>query len=253
MGVDTIFYPNMPYNFAEGGRGRLFNCPVAGFYPEVIKASRNWEESLGPVLINESLLLNNPRKAAKEITAVLKKYFNFLDEKQIRKAVKEAYKAYEIYKEDVFNEGMKYLRRAVQTGRKVVVLAGRPYHIDPEICHGIDTLLSNSDITVLSEDALSYGREPVKLKVLDQWTYQSRLYKAADFVRHYKGQGKIYFVQLISFSCGTDAVTSDELRDLLEEEGKQYTQIKIDEINNLGATQIRLRSLLEAIDEGGKV
>lgn len=252
-GVDAIFYPNMPYNFAEGGKGKLFNCPVAGFYPEVIKASRDWGELSSPVLINESILLNNPRKATKDIVSVLKKYFHFFAEKQIRKAVKEAYKAYEVYKEDVFNEAMKYLRRAEQTGGKIVVLAGRPYHIDPEIGHGIDTLLSHSGITVLSEDALSYGRKPVKLKVLDQWTYQSRLYKAADFVRHYKGKGRIYFVQLISFSCGTDAITSDELRDLLEEEGKQYTQIKIDEINNLGAVKIRLRSLLEAADEGGEV
>lgn len=127
-----------------------------------------------------------------------------------------------------------------------MILAGRPYHIDPEIGHGIDKLTNSLGFVVVSEDSI-YQLAPVQyVKVLDQWTFHARLYRAARYAAEHEG---VEFVQLVSFGCGLDAITSDELRDILEESGKYYTQIKIDEITNLGAVKVRLRSLLGAIEE----
>ena len=129
------------------------------------------------------------------------------------------------------------------------MLAGRPYHADPEINHGIGKLLNSLGIAVLSEDAVFGDGEQVKVSVLNQWTYHARLYRAAEFVSRCKN---VNLVQLVSFGCGIDAITTDEVRSILESRGKLYTQIKIDEINNLGVVRIRLRSLLAAIEEQGR-
>ena len=145
---------------------------------------------------------------------------------------------------DVRNYGRKAIQYAEKHGHTVIVLAGRPYHIDPEINHGIDQLINSLGLVVVSEDCVSYLEEKRKVNVLNQWTYHSRLYAAARYVTRHKN---MQLVQLVSFGCGLDAITTDEVRDILEGAHKLYTQIKIDEISNLGAARIRLRSLIAAI------
>ena len=148
--------------------------------------------------------------------------------------------------DNVKREGEKALAFAKEHGMRVMILAGRPYHIDSEICHGIDDLAKSLGFVVVSEDSVCHLAEPVKVNVLNQWTYHARLYRAAMVAAKIPNTE---LVQLVSFGCGVDAITTDEVRSLLEERGKFYTQIKIDEITNLGAVKIRLRSLIGAIDE----
>ena len=139
------------------------------------------------------------------------------------------------------------LRRIVEEdpGRRIIVVCGRPYHCDPEINHGIDELITSFDLVLITEDSVSHIMAKEPRKVLNQWTYQARMYSAARYV---VTQPDMQMVQLVSFGCGTDAITTDELRSILEEGGKIYTQLKIDEITNLGTVRIRLRSLLAAIE-----
>jgi len=150
------------------------------------------------------------------------------------------------YHADVAERGRAILAEAEREGRQVVILAGRPYHADPEINHGIAKLLNSLGVSVLSEDAVYADAKLVKVNVLNQWTYHARMYRAAEFAC---SRSYVNVVQLVSFGCGIDAVTTDEMRHILEREGKLYTQIKIDEINNLGVVKIRLRSMLAAIEE----
>ena len=147
---------------------------------------------------------------------------------------------------DVVEKGREILSTAEREGKQVIVLAGRPYHADPEINHGINKLLTSLGIAVLSEDAVFEEADLVKVNVINQWTYHARLYRAAEFAARRK---YVNLVQLVSFGCGIDAITTDEVRLILESAGKLYTQIKIDEINNLGVVKIRLRSMLAAIGE----
>jgi predicted nucleotide-binding protein (sugar kinase/HSP70/actin superfamily) len=156
-----------------------------------------------------------------------------------------------------YDEQSNYLRNLKRYGKEaiafarehnlpIIVLAGRPYHVDPEINHGIDQLITSYGAVVISEDCLPLAKSKFHTNVLNQWTYHARLYNAAHYVCQ---QPDMYLVQLVSFGCGLDAVTTDEVRDILERNGKLYTQIKIDEINNLGAVKIRLRSLFAAIEQ----
>jgi len=163
----------------------------------------------------------------------------------VQQASDAAYAAYEAYMADVRAKGEEMVAAARRQGRRIIVLAGRPYHVDPEINHGIDRLIEGFGAAVVTEDALSCYMKKEPVGVLNQWTYHSRLYAAARYVA---GQRDMNLVQLVSFGCGVDAITTDEVRELLEERGKIYTQIKIDEITNLGAVRIRLRSLFAAID-----
>ena len=142
-------------------------------------------------------------------------------------------------------EGRKYLRIAKREDKPIIVLAGRPYHLDPEINHGINKLICDLGAVVVTEDSVSDMAEHVRTKVLNQWMYHSRMYAAAEYVAD-SNDPKLNLVQLVSFGCGVDAITTDEVRRILEEKGKIYTQIKIDEITNLGAVKIRLRSLFAA-------
>ena len=146
-------------------------------------------------------------------------------------------------------KGSEIIYRAEREEKPIIVLAGRPYHIDPEINHGIGKLLTSLDMAVLSEDSVFQKGEKVRVNVLDQWTYHARLYRAAEYVTK---RDNVNLVQLVSFGCGIDAITTDEVRSILERCGKLYTQIKIDEINNLGVVKIRLRSMLAAIEEQKK-
>ena len=169
-----------------------------------------------------------------------------VSKRQLNTAVVKAYEAHHDFRKYVREQGKSAIEYAKKHDLKVIVLSGRPYHIDSEINHGLDDLITSFNLVLISEDAISHHLPYKALNVLNQWTYQSRMYNAARYVTHHKN---MEFVQLVSFGCGTDAITSDEIRDILERKGKLYTQIKIDEINNLGAARIRLRSLIAAIEQ----
>ena len=165
------------------------------------------------------------------------------------RAVKAGFAEYHAHMQRVYDEGARAVKFARDKGKRIMILAGRPYHIDPEICHGIDKLATSLGFVVVSEDSVTADKEPPTLGVLNQWTYHSRLYAAAQYASEHDDT---QLVQLVSFGCGVDAVTTDEVRSILEHNGKLYTQIKIDEITNLGAVRIRLRSLIGALQERGQ-
>ena len=242
QGVKTLFYPCMTYNMDDGQSDNCFNCPIVAYYPEVLAA--NVPELRGVNFLHGYLGVHHPRYLPRKLWQMLLPAAPGLTLRETRAAVKAAYRAYGAHMERVREKGEEILRLARAEKRPVVVLAGRPYHIDPEINHGIDQLIAGMGIAVVSEDMVSHRMEgELDLRVLNQWTYHSRLYAAA---RYAGTQKDMQFVQLVSFGCGCDAITSDECRRITEEAGKIYTQIKIDEIENLGAAKIRLRSLFAA-------
>ena len=241
-GVDFIFYPCESYNLDEHDSVNHYNCPVVAYYPELLKA--NNERLNDDNLVMPYLDPNSEKTTVRTLHRALKKYK--LPASLIRRAYRAGLERMEAYHALVVEEGRKILARAEHEDRQVIVLAGRPYHADPEINHGISKLLNSLGLAVLSEDAVFEEGNYVKVNVLNQWTYHARLYRAAEFVTHRKN---VNLVQLVSFGCGIDAITTDEVRAILEGSGKLYTQIKIDEINNLGVVKIRLRSMLAAIEE----
>jgi predicted CoA-substrate-specific enzyme activase len=242
MGVDTIFYPCMPYNFDEKISDNHFDCPVVAYYPELIAANVTRLE--GARYLTPYFGIDRPRGLVKTAIDFFGKEFG-IHESLIKPAVKAAYKEYYKYKAEVRAEGERALKFARDNGKRVIVLSGRPYHIDPEINHGIDRLISSFGLVIVSEDSIAHLAKPGIVKVLNQWTYHARLYAAARFVSEHPNAE---LVQLVSFGCGVDAITADEVRRICESNGKLYTQIKIDEINNLGAIKIRIRSLMAAMD-----
>lgn len=244
-GVDFIFYPCESYNLDEHDSINHYNCPVVAYYPELLKA--NNERLTEENFVNPYLDLNDEKSSVHALHRALAR--RKLPASLIRRAYRAGLAAYAAFHADVVEEGRRILAEAEREGRQVVVLAGRPYHADPEINHGIAKLLNSLGIAVLSEDAVYEEGDLVKVNVLNQWTYHARLYRAAEFVTHKKN---VNLVQLVSFGCGIDAITTDEVRAILESRGKLYTQIKIDEINNLGVVKIRLRSMLAAIEELGR-
>ncbi len=244
-GVDFIFYPCESYNLDEHDSVNHYNCPVVAYYPELLKA--NNERLTEDNFVMPYIDPNDEATTVRALHRALKKYK--LSSSLIRRAYRAGLEALEEYHAEVVARGRKILADAGREGRQVIVLAGRPYHADPEINHGIGKLLNSLGIAVLSEDAVFGEGEQVKVSVLNQWTYHARLYRAAEFVSRCKN---VNLVQLVSFGCGIDAITTDEVRSILESRGKLYTQIKIDEINNLGVVRIRLRSLLAAIEEQGR-
>ncbi len=243
-GVERIFYPCMTYNLDEGLGENHFNCPVVAYYPEVISA--NMEEIKEVEFIDFHVGIHRPKDLPRLLAKNLEPYLGKLDLKLVKKATKAAYAAQDEYLKRTREKGEEILLRARIEGKLSIILAGRPYHVDPEVSHGIDRLISTFGVAVLSEDALSHKVTKFPVNVLNQWTYHARLYAAAKAIAH---EDDIHLVQLVSFGCGVDAITSDETREILEREGKMYTQIKIDEITNLGAVRIRLRSLLSAIEQ----
>ena len=175
---------------------------------------------------------------------ILCKHFEGISLKEVKKAAKEAYREYHLHINRIKSAGKKIIETAQIQNREIIVLAGRPYHVDPEINHSIDKIIAGLGVAVVSEDVISGNVEKFSTDVLNQWTYHSRLYSAAKYISDKKNMN---LVQLVSFGCGVDAITTDEVRSILEKSGKIYTQIKIDEITNPGAVKIRLRSLLAAI------
>ncbi|MBQ8310534.1 MAG: 2-hydroxyacyl-CoA dehydratase [Clostridia bacterium] len=242
--VDLIFYPEMTYNLNEELGENHYNCPVVAYYPSVIK--NNVRMPQGVTFISGFVGLHNPKLFVKYFIRMMKEYGIRLEVADVKRAAKRAYDEYNGYMQKVKDKADEYLEIAKREDRQVIVLAGRPYHMDPEINHGIDRLITDMGAIVVTEDSVAYRAEPFKTTVLNQWTYHSRLYNAAKFVTECKDL-KIDLVQLVSFGCGVDAVTTDETRAIIESAGKLYTQIKIDEITNLGAVKIRLRSLFAVL------
>ncbi len=240
--IEHIFYPCMSYNFDEGISDNCFNCPVVAYYPELLKT--NVKELDSNNFMMEYLSLNNKKLLSKQLYGILSKTFGDIKQKEVKNALEKAYIEYDKYTKHIKEKGEEFIEYAKNNNKKVIVVAGRPYHIDPEINHGIDKVLSSLGIVVLTEDSIEVSNEKPKVNILNQWTYQARLYNAAYYVAKNKD---MELIQLVSFGCGTDAITSDEVKDILERNNKIYTQLKIDETNNLGAAKIRIRSLLEAI------
>ncbi len=240
-GADFIFLPCESYNLDEQCSVNHYNCPVVAYYPELLKANNER-------LTDENFLMpyidpNMEKSTVLKLYSSLKKYG--VKKSAVKSALKEGFKRLEDYQSDVRAKADEILKRAEEEGKQVIILAGRPYHLDNEINHGINKLLTSLNIAVLSEDSVFEKGDLVKVNVLNQWTYHARLYRAADFAAKRKN---VNLVQLVSFGCGLDAITADEVRAILEKNGKLYTQIKIDEINNLGVVKIRLRSMLAAIN-----
>ena len=249
-GEKKIFYPCINYEWMEDPKApNHYNCPVVATYPEVIANNMNHDfERFGVKFFHPFVPYDNDERLVKRMHELLEEYG--ITEREIARAVAEARKEQLKFKEDVREEGKRALKYAEEHGLKAIVLAGRPYHLDTEINHGIDKMINSFDLVVLSEDSicdLQVLDRPVR--VLDQWMYHSRLYRAANVVEDMEN---VELVQLNSFGCGVDAVTTDEVMELLESANKLYTLIKIDEGNNLGAIKIRIRSLKAAMEEREK-
>ena len=249
-GIKTIFYPCIPYSRKEYKEAdNHYNCPIVISYSEVLK--NNIEELKNPDIhfINPFLPLN-PKNLVKRILEIddFKKY-NF-SRSELEEAAKKAEEEHLKYRDDIHKKGEETLKYMEEHNLKGIVLSGRPYHVDPEINHGIDTLINSLGLCVLSEDSISHLSEAKRpLRVVDQWMYHARLYAAADFVGKHNN---LELVQLNSFGCGVDAVTTDQVEEILSSYDKMYTLIKIDEINNLGAVRIRIRSLLASMNKREK-
>jgi len=240
MGVDTIFLPCMPYNFNENISDNNYNCPVVAYYPELLAA--NVPDLKNVRFLTPYFGLHKERGFLHRSAKYFRKEFS-IPERETKAAAKSAYSAYSAFVKDIESEADKYMNYARRSGKRVIVVAGRPYHADPEINHGIDELISSLGLVLITEDSIARRLGRQTRHVLNQWTYQARMYNAARYVIK---QVDMQLVQLVSFGCGTDAITTDELRGILESGGKLYTQLKIDDISNLGAARIRLRSLLAA-------
>ena len=241
-GVKFIFYPCIPYERNEFPDAvNHYNCPIVTSYAENIK--NNVDELHDPSItfMNPFLALTSEEIVTKRLTEI----FPDIPESEVKEAAHKAWEEMAAVHKDIEKKGEETLQYLKETGRRGIVLAGRPYHIDPEIHHGIPDLINSYGVAVLTEDSVSHlipGDRPIRVN--DQWMYHSRLYAAANFV---KTRDDLDLIQLNSFGCGLDAVTTDEVYEILDGSGKIYTCLKIDEVNNLGAARIRVRSLLAAL------
>ena len=250
QGIKTIFYPCMPFSRKEyKDADNHYNCPIVISYSEVLK--NNVEElKADDVTFLNPFLPFEPKTLAKTILGLpeFKKY-NFT-KKELLNAAQKAEEEYRHCREDIHAEGLKAVKYLDENHLKGIVLAGRPYHIDPEINHGIDTLITSLGLAVITGDSVANLTEAkAPLRVVNQWVYHARLYAAADFVGKHDN---LELVQLNSFGCGVDAVTTDQVEEILSSFNKMYTLIKIDEVNNLGAVRIRIRSLLASMNKREK-
>ena len=250
QGIKTIFYPCMPFSRKEyKDADNHYNCPIVISYSEVLK--NNVEElKADDVTFLNPFLPFEPKTLAETILELpeFKKY-NFT-KKELLNAAQKAEEEYRHCREDIHAEGLKAVKYLDENHLKGIVLAGRPYHIDPEINHGIDTLITSLGLAVITGDSIANLTEAkAPLRVVNQWVYHARLYAAADFVGKHDN---LELVQLNSFGCGVDAVTTDQVEEILSSFNKMYTLIKIDEVNNLGAVRIRIRSLLASMNKREK-
>ncbi len=244
-GIKTIFYPCIPYSRKEyEASDNKYNCPIVISYSEVIK--NNVEQLKGVKFINPFLPLDAKNLVARIMELKEFSEYNF-NKKELMEAAIAAEQEYQKCKQDIRDEASRALKYMEENNLKGIVLAGRPYHIDSEINHGIDTLITGLGLCVLTEDSIAKDvivKRP--LRVVDQWVFHSRLYAAADFVGKHDN---LELIQLNSFGCGVDAVTTDQVEEILSSYNKMYTLIKIDEVNNLGAVRIRIRSLIASINK----
>ncbi len=248
-GITTIFYPCIPYEQKENpGSDNHFNCPIVTSYPEVIR--NNMEEVRGADVrfIVPFLGLDHKKKLASELAKALA--FAGVTEKETGLAVKKGLAELNRFHEDMRIKGDETLALLEKTGARGIVLAGRPYHIDPEINHGIPQMINELGLAVLTEDSVAMpGTLERPIRVRDQWMYHTRLYEAAGRIA---AIDRVELTQLTSFGCGLDAITCDQVQEILAAAGRTYTLLKIDEVNNLGAARIRMRSLLAVMNAQGK-
>ena len=246
QGIKTIFHPCVFYEKKETASAQNhFNCPIVVSYPENLKNNVEAVADGNVRYVRPFIALTSEKTAADKLVSECKKEWG-IGEIEVRMAVSKAWAEQQAAKADVRKAGKAALDWMELTGKRGIVLAGRPYHIDPEINHGIPELIASYDLAVLTEDSLPIDFAPQRpIRVVDQWVYHSRLYSAAEFVLK---RDDLELIQLNSFGCGLDAVTTDQLSEILEGSGKLYTVLKIDEVNNLGAARIRIRSLLAAMN-----
>lgn len=249
QGVDTIFYPSVVYEKKEYPKvNNHYNCPIVISYPEVVKNNIDEIKSRQVNFISPFLSLDNEKVLVKRIVEEFKDFG--VTFKEAKEAVAAAVKERKEYKNDIRKKGEETLEYLRKHNKKGIILCGKPYHVDPEINHGIARLISSYGLAVLTEDSIAYLTDlDFDLRVVDQWTYNSRLYRAAYLASK---ESCLELIQLNSFGCGLDAVTSDQIEEILAGGGKMYTILKIDEGSNLGAAKIRIRSLLAAMEEREK-
>ena len=245
QGIDCIFYPCIPYERNEfPDSNNHYNCPIVTSYAENIKNNVD-EITSGQVrFLNPFMSFTNKKVLSKRLEEIFKKEFD-IPASEVRAAADAAWQELSNTREEMKKKGEEVIAYLKKTGKRGIVLAGRPYHVDPEINHGIPELINSYGLAVLTEDSVAHlAKVERPLIVMDQWMYHSRLYAAANYV---KTTDNLDLIQLNSFGCGLDAVTTDCVSDILTKSGKIYTCLKIDEVNNLGAARIRVRSLLAAI------
>ncbi len=242
-GIKFIFYPGVFYEEKEfHNQNNNLNCPVVAGYSEVIKNNVENIKNENVKFLNPFISFADRKKLEKRMVDV----FTNIPVNEIREAVRAGYKAQDLYRYDVELQGINALKYLKKNKKRGIVLAGRPYHIDPEINHGIPELITSLGLAVLSEDSIAGLTDTDgSLRVLDQWTYHARLYRAAKFVGKSEN---LEMVQLNSFGCGIDAITTDQVNEILKSYNKIHTVLKIDEVSNLGAIKIRIRSLLETVE-----
>lgn len=248
-GLKIIFYPCVPYEYKEdSGANNHYNCPMVTSYPDVIKNNIDDLKEKNIKYFSPFLSLHNKEKLYKRLYEIFEE-FN-VTKKEIIEAVDAAFNERENVVSDIRKKGEETLKYIEEHKMKGIVLSGRPYHIDPEINHGLTDIITSFNMAVLTEDSVAHlGNLERPIRVVDQWMYHTRLYRAAAFV---KERTDLELIQLTSFGCGLDAVTSDQVAEILASRGKMYTLIKIDEGSNLGAVKIRIRSLKSAMEEREK-
>ena len=245
QGIKTIFYPCIPYERNEQPEaGNHYNCPMVTSYAENIKNNVEELDEQNIRFLNPFMAFTNEEILAKQLVTEFQKEFQ-IPEAEVRNAVHKAWEELDAAHRDIEKKGEETIAWLKEHNRRGIVLAGRPYHIDPEIHHGIPEMITSYGMAVLTEDSVAHlGKVERPLIVTDQWMYHSRLYAAASYV---KTSDCLDLIQLNSFGCGLDAVTTDQVHDILASAGKIYTVLKIDEVNNLGAARIRVRSLIAAL------
>ena len=248
-GLKIIFYPCVPYEYKEdSGANNHYNCPMVTSYPDVIKNNIDDLKEKNIKYLSPFLSLHNKEKLYKRLYEIFEE-FN-VTKKEIIEAVDAAFNERENVVSDIRKKGEETLKYIEEHKMKGIVLSGRPYHIDPEINHGLTDIITSFNMAVLTEDSVAHlGNLERPIRVVDQWMYHTRLYRAAAFVKEITD---LELIQLTSFGCGLDAVTSDQVAEILASRGKMYTLIKIDEGSNLGAVKIRIRSLKSAMEEREK-
>ena len=248
-GLKIIFYPCVPYEYKEdSGANNHYNCPMVTSYPDVIKNNIDDLKEKNIKYLSPFLSLHNKEKLYKRLYEIFEE-FN-VTKKEIIEAVDAAFNERENVVSDIRKKGEETLKYIEEHKMKGIVLSGRPYHIDPEINHGLTDIITSFNMAVLTEDSVAHlGNLERPIRVVDQWMYHTRLYRAAAFV---KERTDLELIQLTSFGCGLDAVTSDQVAEILASRGKMYTLIKIDEGSNLGAVKIRIRSLKAGMEEREK-